>query len=295
MSSQAAAPRAPIVVGLLFAASLDAAFGSHTLAVPARFSAQSYRQQPGVFPVFDGWETTPDGGRVLYFGYMNRHPRAVTVPIGSENGFEPGPADRGQPAHFLPGRQKHVFTVRVPADFKDKLVWSLTSEAGVQRANGSLNQLYILEEIEEADPGANVAAPQVRMVDADLTVKASGTLQLKPQIQAPTTSPSSAATGSSAPEGELTVWWSKYRGPGAVTFGAAAGAAPAKAATEGREPGTVWVPCAMPPTAACGAATARFGEPGEYVLRVLARRRRVTRAPVAQFVEGSATVRVTVK
>jgi hypothetical protein len=265
---------------------------SHTLpSVPATSSAQSYRQQPGIFPVFDGWETSADGSRLLYFGYMNRYPREVTIPTGSENGFEPSPVDRGQPANFLPGRQKHVFTVKVPADFKDKLVWTLTSEAGVQKANASLNQLYTLEEIEESDPGANVAAPRVNIGDADLTVKVAGTLPLRPQIQAA----SSNGVGGPA-TGDLTIWWSKYRGPDAVTFGGARGAGGGKPAVlDGREPGTFSVPCVVPPEPACGAATARFAAPGTYVLRVVARRRRATRAPVAQFIEGSATVQVTVK
>src|SRR5262245_46468660 len=154
------------------------------VAVPASLSGQWYRQQPGIFPVFDGWEASPDGSRVFYFGYMNRHPAEVTVPIGSGNGFEPGPVARGQPTNFLPGRQRHVFTVKVPADFKDTLVWTLTSEAGVQKANASLNQLYILEEIEEADPGAHVRPPQVTIADAELTVKVSGALHVRPQIPA---------------------------------------------------------------------------------------------------------------
>src|SRR5262245_7548691 len=182
MLSRPAVLPTPVAVGMFVAALLAAAVTSQTLlAVPASSSAQSYRQQPGIFPVFDGWDKSPDGSRVFYFGYMNRYAREVAVPVGSDNGFEPGPADRGQPMNFLPGRQKHVFTVKVPADFKDKLVWTLTSEAGVQKANASLNQLYILEEIEESDPGANVAAPQVQIGDADLTVKVAGTLPLRPQ------------------------------------------------------------------------------------------------------------------
>jgi hypothetical protein len=291
--TEIAAMRTPVVV---IAALLAVAWMSRTLlAVPASSSAQSYRQQPGIFPVFDGWETSPDGSRLLYFGYMNRHPREVMVPIGSGNGFEPGSVDRGQPENFLPGRQKHVLTVKVPADFKDKLVWTLTSEAGVHKANASLNQLYIVEEIEDADPGASVAAPQVKIVDAHMTVKVSDTLPLRPQIEAAVSDQPTGVVGSSATDGGLTVWWSKYRGPGTVAFGAAAGAGRSRAAaSDGREPGTFAVACVVPPEPACGAATARFAEPGEYLLRILARRRRVTRAPVAQFIEGSATVRVTV-
>ena len=286
--------RTSVLVGILVAGLTTAWKSPALLALPASPSGQWYRQQPGIFPVFDGWETSPDGSRLLYFGYMNRHPGEVTLPIGSENGFEPGPADRGQPTNFLPGRQRHVFTVKVPADFKDKLVWTLTSEAGAQRANGSLNPLYILEEIEEADPGAHVRPPQVTIVDADLTVKVSGALHVRPQIQAAASSQPVQVGGSSAGEGGLTVWWSKYRGPGTVTFGAEGAGGSRPAAPEAREPGAFSVLCAVPPEAACGAATARFAEPGVYVLRVLARRRRVTRAPVAQFVDGSAIVRVTV-
>ena len=144
--------RTPALVGVLRAGLLAAVLMSQAgaptahacavgwkelLAVPASPSGQWYRQQAGIFPVFDGWETSPDGSRLFYFGYMNRHPPEVTVPVGSENGFEPGPVDRGQPTNFLPGRQRHVYTVKVPADFKDKLVWTVTSEVGAQRRVGT--------------------------------------------------------------------------------------------------------------------------------------------------------------
>jgi hypothetical protein len=287
--------RTPFAVGAFTLALLSPAFMPQLLpGDPGSALAQSYRQQPGIFPVFDGWDTAPDGSHVLLFGYMNRHPREVHVPLGSENGFEPGPVDRGQPTNFLPGRQRHVFTVKVPADFKDKLVWTLTTEVGAQKANASLNQLYILEEIEDSDPGAGVAPPQVGMVNADLRVKVADSLPLRPQIHAAALSQPQFG-GSGAGDG-LTVWWSKYRGPGTVTFSAAAdaGRGGKPAAFDGREPGAFSVLCTVPPEPACGAATARFAEPGEYVLRVLARRRRATRAPVAQFVDGSTTVRVTV-
>jgi hypothetical protein len=204
--------RAPALGGILKAGLLAAALTSLSLvAVPASLSGQSYRQPPGIFPVFDGWDTAPDGSRILYFGYMNRHPREVTVPVGAENGFEPGPVDQGQPTNFLPGRQRHVFTIKMPADFKDKLVWTLTTEVGAQKANASLNQLYILEEIEETDPGAGVAPPRVGIRQAGLAVKVSDALPLTPQIQAAASSQPQLA-GSAAGDGGLTVWWSKYRG-----------------------------------------------------------------------------------
>ena len=288
--------RRPWRVGILLGELLAVALMSQALlAVPASSSAQWYRRQPGIFPVFDGWETSPDGSHLLYFGYMNRHPREVTVSIGSENRFQPGRVDRGQPTNFLPGRQQHVFTVTVPADFTDKLVWSLTSEVGVQHANGSLNQLYMLEQVEEGDPGAHVEPPQLTMVEPDLTAQVAGTLQLRPQIQIAASGAPERVGEASAGAGQLTVWWSKYRGPGTVTFAAAEDAGPGRpAGPEGTEPGTFSVSCAVPPEPVCGATNAQFTEPGTYVLRLLARRRRATRAPVAQFVDRTATVRVTV-
>ena len=38
------------------------------------------------------------------------------MPIGEDNAFSPGPADRGQPTHFLPRRNRFAFEVRVPPD-----------------------------------------------------------------------------------------------------------------------------------------------------------------------------------
>ena len=40
----------------------------------------------------------PDGTFTLVFGYMSRnYEEEPGVPVGAENFFEPGPADRGQP------------------------------------------------------------------------------------------------------------------------------------------------------------------------------------------------------
>jgi len=44
----------------------------------------------------------------------------VHVPIGPNNKFEPGNADRGQPTYFLPRRNRHVFRIHVPADSATK-------------------------------------------------------------------------------------------------------------------------------------------------------------------------------
>jgi hypothetical protein len=84
-----------------------------------------------VFPAFEGWGPTRDGGRVLLLGYFNRNKGSeLDIPIGPDNRIEPGGPDFGQPTHFHTGRQYGVFAIVIPKDFGDKkLTWTL-------RANG---------------------------------------------------------------------------------------------------------------------------------------------------------------
>ena len=82
-----------------------------------------------VNPAFEGWYPNDDGTFTLSFGYFNRnYAQALDIPVGAANRFEPGPADRGQPTHFLPRRRTGIFTVTVPDDFGDgTLTWSVTA------------------------------------------------------------------------------------------------------------------------------------------------------------------------
>jgi hypothetical protein len=258
-----------------------------SLGLPQASGAQNYRQL-GIYPVFDGWETMPDGSLEFYFGYMNRHTSAVTIAVGADNGFEPGPVDQNQPTNFLPGRHEHVFTIRKPKGFAGKLVWTLKSGVGVQKANASTDQLYILE-IEEEDPGEHVVPPQIAAGDASgsvgqpvaLTAKVTATAQKERVIE-----------GSGPASASVTVAWSLYRGSGTVSFAAAPGA-PAPRAPAGRGgraerpvPGVFSTSCAFPIAASCGAAQATFSAPGEYVLRAVAQQQREqTRAFVRVKVE----------
>jgi hypothetical protein len=260
------------------------------LAVPVESHTQSYRQR-GISPIFDGWEELPDGSRLFYFGYINRHPAEVNVPISAENGFAPQPVDQGQPTTFLPGRHEHVFTIKAPAKFSGKLVWTLKSEMGVQTANASFDQLYILEVRENDDP--NAKPPMIAL--ADVSARVGETVALKPAVKPASASGRIEVEGAAAEAAGLSVAWSKYRGPGSVTFSPASPAettaAPASAAPPRRgagqpRPGIFPVPCGLRPTAACGAVMARFNEPGEYMLRAAARQ---------DGLEGRAFVRVIVR
>lgn len=247
------------------------------MALPATTSGQTYRQQ-GIYPVFDGWETLADGSKLFYFGYMNRHAAEVTIPIGPDNSFDQAPADRLQPTNFLPGRHEHVFTVKMPKTFTGKFSWSVKSELGVQKANASPDQLYILE-VEEEDPGAKVPPPTISAKDG--SVKLSEALHVAPQVKAEAPKREAVIEGSGPRQSGLSVAWSKYRGPGKVTFGAEPGATRATpAAPRGNRPAAPPVPgvfstsCAMPVTAGCGAVSARFSDPGEYILRAVAQQGR---------------------
>ena len=77
-----------------------------------------------------------DGGQyVALWGYQNRtvdaivtsRPRGtnVDVPLGADNTFSPGAADRGQPTRFLTGRKKGVFTTTFDGS---SLTWNLAGE-----------------------------------------------------------------------------------------------------------------------------------------------------------------------
>src|SRR5439155_23311123 len=56
-----------------------------------------------IVPVYEGWERVSDGSFNMVFGYLNRnHVQELSIPLGAQNGFDPGPADRGQPTYFCP-------------------------------------------------------------------------------------------------------------------------------------------------------------------------------------------------
>src|ERR1019366_9287291 len=77
----------------------------------------------------EGWFPMPDGTFNILVGYYNRNQQeSVDIPIGPNNRIEPGGPDRGQPTHFLPGRQWGMFVVNVPKDFgASELKWTLVA------------------------------------------------------------------------------------------------------------------------------------------------------------------------
>ena len=79
-----------------------------------------YTSGQNVAPVFEGWERNADGSFNMLFGYFNPAiaEEVVEAPVGADNKFEPGDADRGQPTHFYPFRNRYWFRVRCTGGFR---------------------------------------------------------------------------------------------------------------------------------------------------------------------------------
>ena len=129
----------------------------------------SYTKGQNVSPGYEGWEQNEDGSFNFLFGYMNRNwLEEVDAPIGPGNMLSPGPADQGQPTHFLPRRNRFIFKVRVPADWGDKeMVWTLTTHGRTEYAYASLRTDYKVDNMvissETGALGAGSSSPESRM------------------------------------------------------------------------------------------------------------------------------------
>lgn len=215
----------------------------------------------GVTPAFEGWHENPDGTFTLLFGYLNRnHKEALEIPIGPLNRVEPGGPDQGQPTYFLPvglsePRQLGVFAVRVPKDFGNKKVtWTLTANGETNTVPGRLHPDYVITPLGE--PAQGDTPPEVRFsadgvphvgppgqVNASFT----GTVGV-PLTVSVWASKKPLAIRTTAREATLTLRWSKYRGPGRVSF---------KDST-----------AVVSSIAGHASTPAVFSMPGEYVLRL---------------------------
>jgi hypothetical protein len=219
---------------------------------------------------FDGWTHLPDGSYELVFGYMNRNADEIEIPLGAGNQLDPAPADRGQPTNFLPGRQRAAFRIHVPSDFKGKYVWTLTYAGVTQTASASIDQNYSLDVGDPEPP--TVKAPGEVAARVGQPVKLTPVVGAAPRPPVPANADVVARRSAGAP---IAVWWSKFRGPGTITFGDGPQAGPAGPTPRNREQplGTFRLTCPNPPAADCGVTTARFSAPGTYLIRIVAAER----------------------
>ncbi len=217
---------------------------------------------------FEGWFPNADGSFSMLLGYYNRNQKeTMEVPAGPSNRIEPGGPDRGQPTHFLPGRQWGVFTITVPKDFGEKkLTWTLVTNGKTTVIPISLNPLWEVQPFTDAsgntppfiafsESGPFVQGPRGQSLA--LTATVSNPIALTVWLADDAKSPVSSIRPTSAP---VAVTWSKFRGPGTVEFTTerptverASFQAPANTAFSG-----------------VAKTEVKFSEPGEYVLRAVA-------------------------
>src|ERR1043166_6727375 len=169
----------------------------------------------GVAPVYEGFDINPDGSYNMWFGYMNRnYEEAIDLAVGPNNTFEPG-GDRGQPTHFVPRRHKDVFKVTVPKDFGDKtLTWKLNAHGQPQQVVATLKPVWQIDRLRTTRGGNS------EKVSSNLPPVVSVST-MNQTADAATLTVSATDDGLPARRGApvgMTVLWTKFRGPGAVTF-----------------------------------------------------------------------------
>jgi hypothetical protein len=221
------------------------------ISVPAESQLVQLRHWSGqgVSPVYEGYDTNPDGSFNMWFGYMNRnYEEEVDVAIGPDNNFEPG-GDRGQPTHFMIRRHKDVFRVLVPKDFgNQKLVWTIRAHGETAQVTGTLNPVWMIDRLRTTRGGnserVNSNTPPVVTIDPQeqtIFFPNPGSLNLN-----------ISATDDGLPKRAgktvgMTVIWAKYRGPGMVTFDSAK-----SPLGDGR-----------------ATAVAKFSETGDYIIQAV--------------------------
>lgn len=131
--------------------------------------AQTYHSGQHIEPAYEGWEQNDDGTYNFLFGYHNENwEEELNIPVGENNFFSPGDADRAQPTRFLPRRNRFTFKVQVPADWGDKeLAWTVRSPNGETRvAYATLAKDYVVDSVviasETGSLGAGTSTPESR-------------------------------------------------------------------------------------------------------------------------------------
>jgi hypothetical protein len=220
---------------------------------------------------YEGWFYQPDGSRAFLVGYYNRNSREeVDIPIGPNNHIDPGGPDMGQPTHFLTGRQWGMFIVPTPKTFKvtDSFVWTIVANGESTSIPLRTTPDYVMSPFSEIAVGNT--PPVVKFDPAGNTIQGPvGTLAMAPTLTGSVSAPvplvvwasddQKYTSGTSAPLSQqrspVTMTWSKYRGPGNVTFDKA-------------KPAVEKLPTGPLKFNGKATATAKFSEPGDYVLHL---------------------------
>ena len=221
----------------------------------------------GVTPAYEGWFPNSDGSFSLLFGYFNRNQKQeLDIPVGPENHLDPGGPDQGQPTHFLTQRRWGMFTVTVPKNFAGKLIWTLIANGKTAQIPAGLDPLWELNPFKDATgntppsigfaqngPFVNGPRGQSQML--------SGTLANPVRLNIWVADDASVIPGATRPKTPaVTLMWSKFRGPGEVSF----------ASNRPSIEDTQVLGAPNPVFSGKSSTTATFTEPGDYVLHVVA-------------------------
>jgi len=220
---------------------------------PARDAGQS------VTAAFEGWFQNQDGSYTLLVGYFNRNlKQTLDIPVGPNNRIEPGGPDYGQPTHFLPRRQWGVTSIKVPKDFGDKrLTWTIVANGQTTTLPIGIIKGYQIEPFKEVaqgneppkiqfDPKGPVLAGPPVGIGATLSGSVGQPVTLN-AIVTDTQDNDPDLSPIQMKQPPISVFWSKYRGVGDVTFAAARPSVD--------KDGKV-------------TTTATFSQPGDYILRL---------------------------
>lgn len=268
------------------------------LVTPLSAIAETYQTGQHVEPAYEGWRPNPDGTFSFMFGYMNENwLEEPDVPVGENNFFSPGDADRGQPTHFLPRRNRFNFEVVVPADWGEReLVWTLNVNGVERKAYATLQQDYQVDNIviasETGSLGAGTSSPESRantppvvtvLGDNIRTVRVGEPLELRTKVEddglpkarrESTISERALKARMMRPPTRITVGkvnglflsWNVYRGAGEVTFDPPLPKPWEDTRTSANSPwGALWLPPEVPEDGIYE-VTATFDEPGTYIL-----------------------------
>jgi hypothetical protein len=278
-----------------FSSLLLAAFLS---VFPCLVLADTYQQGRHVEPAYEGWRPNPDGTFSFMFGYMNENwSEEPDAAIGDNNSFSPGDADRGQPTHFLPRRNRFNFEVIVPSDWGDReLVWTLNINGVERKAYATLKDDYLVDNMVIASetgslgpgtssPESRANIPPIATIQGDniRSTRVGEAVILSTQViddGLPVTRRDKTITEDAlrrrmmrAPS-KLTVQkinglflaWNVYRGEGKVTFDPPMPKPWEDTRTAANSPwGALWLPPEIPEDGIYE-VTATFDEPGTYIL-----------------------------
>ena len=260
--------------------------------------ADTFQYGQHVEPAYEGWRPNADGTFSFMFGYMNENwTEQPDVDVGENNSFSPGEADRGQPTHFLPRRNRFTFEVVVPSDWGEReLVWTLNVNGVERKAYATLKDDYLVDNMviasETGSLGAGTSSPESRAnippvvtiqgddirtarIGEEMTIVAQVIDDGLPVARRESSIEADALQRRMMrPPTRITVGkvnglflsWNKYRGPGNVTFDPPMPKPWEDTRTSANSPwGALWLPPEAP-EGGLHEITVTFDEPGTYIL-----------------------------